>query len=120
MTHSLDRRPDRAPILSIVPTLDWLDTVQLVTLKPNHWGDKWDLSITDKQIGTVHRVPSWICDETFEGNPSHVFECHPYGYCATKAEAIGRLFTGWLVATEIADPDVWLGEPKETDFPDYT
>jgi hypothetical protein len=119
MTYSLDRCPDVAAGSSVLPMLDWLDTVQLVTLKANRWNDEWDLSITDKKIGTVHRVPSWICDETFEGNPSHVFECHPYGYCATKGEAIGRLFTGWLVATEIADPDVWLGEPRETGLPDY-
>ena len=119
MTHSLDRSPDRAPILSIVPTLDWLDTVEFVSFKANYDNSRWELSIADKQLGTVHRVPSWLSDETFEGNPSHVYECHPYGYCATKAEAIGRLFTGWLVETKIADPDVWLGEPRETGLPHY-
>lgn len=119
MTHSLDRSPERAPILSIVPTLDWLDTVQLVALKPNYDGTKWELSIAGKFIGRVEKAPSWLFDETFEGNPSHVFECHPYGVYLTQAEAIGRLFVGWLVATKIADPDVWLGEPKGTDFPDY-
>jgi hypothetical protein len=119
MTHSIDRRPERAPILSIVPTLDWLDTVELVSLRANYDSSRWELSIADKKIGTVEKVPSWICDRTFEGNPSHVYECHPYGHCATKAEAIGRLFTGWLVATEIADPDVWKAEPVETGLPDY-
>ena len=119
MTHSIEHRPDWAPVLSIVPTPDRSNDLPLVTLKPNHWGDQWELSITGKKIGTVHRVPVWICDETFEGNPSHVYECHPYGYCATKAEAIGRLFTGWLVATEIADPDVWTAEPRETGLPNY-
>jgi hypothetical protein len=119
MTHSIDRRPDWVPVLSILPTPDQSNSLPLVTLKVNHWGDKWELSIADKQLGTVHRVPSWICDDVFESDPPYVFECHPYGYCATKAEAIGRLFTGWLVATEIADPDVWQAEPKETGLPDY-
>ena len=119
MTYSLDRCPDVAVGSSVLPMLDWLDTVQLVALKPNYDETKWELSIAGKFVGRVEKAPSWLFDETFEGNPSHVFECHPYGHCATKAEAIGRLFAGWLVALKIADPDVWLGEPKETDFPDY-
>jgi hypothetical protein len=86
MTYSLDRCPDVAVGSSVLPMLDWLDTVQLVTLKVNYDGTEWELSVLDKKIGTVHRVPSWICDENFEGNPSHVFECHPYGHCGGNAE----------------------------------
>jgi hypothetical protein len=119
MTHILNRSPDWVTVLSILPTLDSSNSLPLLTLKVNHWGDEWELSISSQKLGTVHRVPSWVCDETFEGNPSHVFECHPYGHCVTKAEAIGRLFTGWLVATEIANPDVWKAAPIETGLPEY-
>jgi hypothetical protein len=114
MTHILDRSPERAPILSIVPTLDWLDTVQLVSLKANYCNEKWELSIADKKIGTVEKVPAWLFDEVLEGNPTHVYDCYPYGQCATQAEAIGRLFAGWLVETKIAAPEIWTMERKET------
>lgn len=110
MTHSIERRPDWVPVLSILPTSDPSDDLPLVTLKPNHWGDKWELSIANKKIGTVEKVPSWLTDETFEGNPSHVYECHPYGLCITQAEAIGRLFAGWLVELKIAEPEIWTAE----------
>jgi hypothetical protein len=119
MTQIINRRPDRAPVLSILPTPEQSSSLPVVTLAEVMSGRIWELSIADKKLGTVHRVPSWICDDVFESDPPYVFECHPYGYCATKAEAIGRLFTGWLVATEIADPDVWQAEPKETGLPDY-
>ncbi len=118
MTYSLDRCPEVAVGSSVLPMLDWLDTVELVSLKANHWGDGWELSVADKKLGIVHRVPAWISDETFEGNPTHVYECYPYGYCATQAEAIGRLFAGWLVETKIAAPEIWTMERKETGF-DY-
>ena len=103
MTHILDRSPERVPILSIVPALD---TVELVSLKANYDRTRWELSIADKKIGTVEKVPSWLTDETFEGNPSHVYECYPYGHCVTQIEAIGRLFAGWLVEQKIAAPEI--------------
>lgn len=114
MTHILDRSPERAPILSIVPTLDWLDTVEFVSLKANYDRTRWELSIADKKIGTVEKVPSWLTDEIFEGNPTHVYDCYPYGQCVTQAEAIGRLFAGWLVETKIAAPEIWTVELRET------
>jgi hypothetical protein len=118
MTYSLDRCPELATGSSVLPTLDCLDTVELVTLKANYWNDKWELSIADKKIGTVEKVPSWLTMETFEGNPTHVYDCYPYGLCVTQAEAIGRLFVGWLVEQKIAAPEIWTVERKTTGF-DY-
>jgi hypothetical protein len=128
MTYPLVNRPELAAASSIVstldclgaagssvvPMLDWLDTVQLVALKPNYDRTRWELSIADKKLGAVEKVPSWLFDETFEGNPTHVYQCHPYGQCATQAEAIGRLFAGWLVEQKIAEPEIWTVEPRET------
>ena len=99
--------------------LDWLDTVQLVALKANYDGTKWELLIGGKFVGRVEKAPSWLFDETFEGNPSHVFDCHPYGQCVTQAEAFGRLFAGWLVDQKIADPEIWTMESRGTGLPDY-
>jgi hypothetical protein len=119
MTYPLVNRPELAAASSVVSTLDWLDTFQLVALKANYDRTRWELSIADKKIGTVEKVPSWLFDETFEGNPTHVYDCYPYGQCATQAEAIGRLFAGWLVQTKIAAPEIWTMERKQTGF-DYT
>lgn len=77
MTQILDRSPERAPILSIVPALDWLDTVQLVSLKANYDNSRWELSIAGEKVGSVEKVPAWLSDETFEGNPTHIYECSP-------------------------------------------
>jgi hypothetical protein len=118
MTYPLVDRPELAAASSIVSTLDWLDTVQLVRLKANYDRTRWTLSIADKKIGTVEKVPAWLSEETFEGNPSHIYECSPYGYCPTQAEAIGRLFAGWLVEQQIADPKIWAMEPRGLGF-DY-
>jgi hypothetical protein len=119
MTYILDHDPSRAPILSIVPALDSIDKVELVGLKANHDRTRWELSIADKKIGTVEKVPAWLFDETFEGNPTHVYDCYPYGQCATQAEAIGRLFAGWLVQAKIAAPEIWTMERKEATGFDY-
>jgi hypothetical protein len=118
MTHPLVDRPELAAASSIVPILDWLDTVQLVALKPNYDRTRWTLSIADKQIGVVEQIPAWLIDETFDGNPIHVYECHPYGHYATQAEAIGRLFVGWLVEQKIASPGVFTADLRGSGF-DY-
>jgi hypothetical protein len=114
MTYSLDRCPELAAGSSVLPLLDWLDTVQLVALKANYDATRWELSIAGKKIGTVEKIPSWLIDETFEGNPAHIYDCYPYGHCATQAEAIGRLFAGWLVQTKIAAPEIWTVEMRAT------
>ncbi|PSB41468.1 hypothetical protein [Chamaesiphon polymorphus] len=118
MTYPLANRPELAAASSIVSMLDCLDTVQLVSLKANYDRTRWELSIAGKQLGAVEKVPSWLFDETFEGNPTHVYDCHPYGQCTTQAEAIGRLFVGWLVEQKIAEPEVWTMEPRGLGF-DY-
>jgi hypothetical protein len=112
MTHSIDRRPERAPILSILPTLDRSDSLPLVVLKADCDNTNWELSIAGTKIGTVTKSPSFLFDETFEGNPIDVFECYPYGVCVTRAEAIGRLFAGWLVDQKIAESEIWQAEPR--------
>jgi hypothetical protein len=114
MTHSIDRSPERLIALSIVPPVSQPDLVPLVALKANYDESKWELSIAGKFIGRVEKSPSWLFDEVFEGNPYDVFECHPYGVCATRAEAIGRLFAGWLVDQKIADPHIFQAEPSYT------
>jgi hypothetical protein len=118
MTYPLANRPELAAASSIVSMLDWLDTVQLVSLKANYDRTRWTLSIADNQIGTIEQIPSWLVDDTFEGNPAHIYQCHPYGHYATQAEAIGRLFVGWLVEQKIAEPEVWTMEPRGLGF-DY-
>ncbi len=112
MTYSLDRCPEVAAGSSILPMLDWLDTVQLVALKANYDNSRWELSIAGIKIGTVSKSPSFLFDEMFEGNPIDVFECYPYGVCVTRAEAIGRLFAGWLVEQKISEPEIWQAEPR--------
>jgi hypothetical protein len=112
MTHSIDRRPDWVPVLSIVPTLDPSDSLPLVVLKADRDNTNWELSIAGTKIGTVTKSPSFLFDETFEGNPADVFDCYPYGVCVTRAEAIGRLFAGWLVDQKIAESEIWQAEPR--------
>jgi hypothetical protein len=124
MTYPLANRPELAAASSIVSMLDWLDTVQLVSLKANYERTRWTLSFTqcplcgiaDNQIGTIEQIPSWLVDDTFEGNPAHIYQCHPYGHYATQAEAIGRLFVGWLVEQKIATPEVYTADLSGSGF----
>jgi hypothetical protein len=118
MTYPLANRPELAAASSIVSMLGCLDTFELVALKTNYDRTRWTLSIADNQIGTIEQIPSWLVDDTFEGNSAHIYQCHPYGHYATQAEAIGRLFVGWLVEQKIAEPEVWTMEPRGLGF-DY-
>jgi hypothetical protein len=121
MTQSTDKIQGKLVRLGKMPKSGklWHKSNELVALKANYYQDRWELSIAGKKIGTVSKVPAWLAVETFEGNPSHIYQCDPYGYCPTKAEAIGRLFAGWLVETKIVAPDIWKSIPKETGLPDY-
>jgi hypothetical protein len=87
-----------------------------VALKANYDRTRWELSIADLSIGSVEKVPAWLSDESFEGNPAHIYDCYPYGHCLTQAEAIGRLFVGWLVEQKIATPEVYTADLSGSGF----
>jgi hypothetical protein len=121
MTQAAGKIQGKVVRLSKMPKVGnlWRKNDKLVVLKENYYEDKWDVSIAGEKIGAVEEVPAWIADENFEGNPRYIYQCHPYGFCSTKAEAIGRLFAGWLVEQEIVNPDIWTMKIKPADLPDY-